>query len=216
MAVAGKKKRHFFNGKNPSPKPPPRTGTGRVWPADMFNTALAYEFAGSLMYRHIIKGSNRYCTENNLPLRTALLTEPNLFLPMVVCSATAAEIYLKTLLAMEFKAPGKHHILLSLFNALSDKRQRDISKRWKQYCDTHPHLSSRRAAVGVRKFGIRRILWESQDAFKEWRYRYEGSRDESVYPDELCKVFRETILSMEPEMLNVGIDPGNLSTYPAR
>ncbi len=200
--------------KRRSVKSPRILSSGRIWPAEMFRSALSFELAGAFMYRQIMEKSNWHRAN---PRITPAPNEPHLFLlhPMIVCSAIGAETYLKTLLLAEFKTPDHHHVLLDHFKELSATTQRDISSRWKEYCDTHEHMIQQRKKTGIRKCGIRRIIWQSQDAFKEWRYPYEETREETVNPDELCKVFRASLVAMNPDFA-LGIDLESLSTYPTR
>lgn len=141
--------------------------------------------------------------------------EPSLLDAMVVQAGLAAEVYCKCLLKVEGKSAHGHK-LTRLFDVMSMAKQRRIGTEWQRLCDVNPALARRRDSLGgKRRFGIRRILRESEDAFTEWRYAYEGRRAEAVYPLELCVVLRAVLVAIAPSLVG-GLDLSRLATCPPR
>jgi len=120
--------------------------------------------------------------------------------PILVVSAFAAELYFKTLLALEGKTLPKWHYLLDLFLKLSPKNQHILERKWDLIARDREEISKnidRQEQTPIPR-DIRGALTEGNKGFEQIRYIYEGGRPFRFVLGDLPLALRRTILDLQP------------------
>jgi hypothetical protein len=115
-------------------------------------------------------------------------------------SAFAAELYFKTLLALEGKALPKWHWLLDLFLKLSSENQQIVEQKWDLIeRDREEFLKNidRQEQTPIPR-NIRDALTEGNKGFEQIRYVYEGGKSFRFVLGDLPLALRRTILDLQP------------------
>ncbi len=116
--------------------------------------------------------------------------------PYVVCGAFSLEVYLKCLFMIDKgKEPKWEHDLVTLFTELSPDTQTDIQAHFGDLVKGLP---------GEFPEDLDTILEMIRDAFKDWRYRYDGrgKTAQFVGVEIVIKAVQKTIWAKEPGLEN--------------
>ncbi|MFW6028249.1 MAG: hypothetical protein ACOC9Q_01850 [bacterium] len=123
--------------------------------------------------------------------------DPHVSVPLAVCNAFAAEMYLKFLVLIRTGKEARNtHNLRKLFNLLPRSIQRLIQREW----ENPPAIEQAIRAEISERFGSRtfdQTLDESADAFVEWRYHYEH-KSLRRFSGDLMGAFRRVVFSLYP------------------
>ncbi len=115
------------------------------------------------------------------------------FIPWVVNSAFALEVYLKCLYAIENgRFPAKIHSLLDLYKGQTAKSRAAIAGLYAKSVALGPQSSSQ---------DIEMVLEWAKHAFEEWRYRYEEISKPGPFGTNVeivCNAVRERIIQLRP------------------
>lgn len=85
-------------------------------------------------------------------------------LPSVVCIAFAAELYLKSMIVERTGKMPESHRLDRLYNSLTTEQQKRVRRHYAQYAE-------------VGKLKLKEHIGELANAFVDWRYAFEGSKN---------------------------------------
>jgi hypothetical protein len=132
--------------------------------------------------------------------------DPLCFSPLVANLAFASELYLKCLIIIETKQQAiMQRDLRKLFSMLPQKTREEIEKRCDAILTKPPQYDLSNApdhakeAEAQRPKNFRDALKAGKDAFKDWRYMYEGDAAPPfallIFPD----ILRAIILERHPE-----------------
>ncbi len=120
--------------------------------------------------------------------------------PQVVCSAFAAEIYLKCLYRIETGNKIWGHPLLYLFNALKEENRIIVEANYQKVLkeDSTGVLAAAQKDDQNLNTDLKENLRIFSSAFEKWRYAYEGGLPSPFFIPPFTIAIRDRILSIEP------------------
>jgi len=146
----------------------------------------------------------RFLVSDEALRRTAAKKEhvkETLVIPAMVMSAFAAELFLKSLLALEGTSGKGIHHLAALFDKLSKERRADLELRW----TATVQLRERELAANERTLGIQiprdlpTSLQDCGDTFRLLRYVYEDAERPKFYIIDFAEIAYRAILDLQPD-----------------
>lgn len=117
-------------------------------------------------------------------------------IPAIVCSAFAAELFMKCLVLVERGAAPRGHQLRTLFSRLAPASRAAVSKRFDELIVANPTAQAMKAQFPDVPLAIDDVLDTVDRVFEQWRYAYEGHAGSAYGLSELAQAVRERILEL--------------------